>query len=657
MNPPPFLLGAGLLVWGWHTGLLAAAVPMALILEAAPRVGWRWELSRRDFQRVADLCVVLFIIVMGYHVAVTGFPRAMFGILRWSPVAVYPLVLAQSYSSAGRMGLDALFLTLRAPREQGADALPEVDVRHSFLAVCMLAASAELRAGPGLYLGVAALAGWALWRVRPAGSRPLLWVALFASAVAAGWGAQAGLARAQAWVEEAVVEWVSDWLDLGADPSRAVTRVGAIGELKLSGKVVLRVRPASGASVPLLLREAAYSAYHDGSWLAKEGRFQPLRGEGDGSEWTLARPGPEDLALRVEMPLRGGRGLLPLPEGTWRLAQLPAVTVERNAYGAVKVLDGPGFLAFEARFRPGSERDAPGELDLRVPPRLEPMLRAVADSLRLRERAAADAAQALHRHFADGFGYSLAGGGGGGDGGLEDFLLRSRRGHCEYFATATVLLLRSAGIPARYAVGYSVQEYSPRERAYLARKRHAHAWALAWVDGAWRSVDTTPAVWEEIEAREDSLWQPLLDVFSWLGFRYDRWRWAPRAEEQGSAAWLVPAAGLVALLAWRLASRRRVAVEKGVAASGHAPRATSDSPFQRVVNRLQRRYPAPAPGETLGRWLARMGAEPGLAGERGRLAAMLELHQRWRFDPLGLSPPARQRFAEDVESWLRDHGG
>jgi len=278
-------------------------------------------------------------------------------------------------------------------------------------------------------------------------------------------------------------------------------------------------------------------------------------------------------------------------------------------------------------------------------------------SLRLGEHGAPDAVRALQRHFADGFGYSLIAGGGGGERGLEDFLLRSRRGHCEYFATATVLLLRSAGIPARYAVGYSVQEYSPREGVYLVRKRHAHAWALAWVDGAWRSVDTTPAVWWEIEARADSLWQPLLDIFSWLGFRFDRWRWAPQAEGEGSPAWYALAAGLTLLLAWRLASRRRVAVEKGGAASARAPGATSDSPFQRVVNILQRRYPAPAPGETLGRWLGRLGAKPELAGERERLGAMLELHQRWRFDPLGLPPSARARMAEKVEDWLRRHAG
>ncbi|HEX9178788.1 MAG TPA: transglutaminase-like domain-containing protein, partial [Burkholderiales bacterium] len=321
------------------------------------------------------------------------------------------------------------------------------------------------------------------------------------------------------------------------------------------------------------------------------------------------------------------------------------------------VLGAPGFLALDASFRLGSERDPPADFDLRVPARLEPALRQVGDGLRLRELDAAAAVQALQRHFAEQFSYSLQAGERGGERALEDFLLRSRSGHCEYFATATVLLLRSAGIPARYAVGYSVQEYSPREGVYLARKRHAHAWALAWVGGAWRSVDTTPAAWGEIEAREDSALRPLLDVFSWLGFRFDRWRWAPPAEGEGSAPWYALAAGLTLLLAWRLATRRRVAVVKSGAASGSVAIPRSDSPFQRVVSSLERRYSAPAPGETLRGWLGRLAAEPELAVERERLGQMLEMHQRWRFDPQGLPPPARAWLDQEVEDWLRRGGG
>jgi transglutaminase-like putative cysteine protease len=55
--------------------------------------------------------------------------------------------------------------------------------------------------------------------------------------------------------------------------------------------------------------------------------------------------------------------------------------------------------------------------------------------------------------------------------------------------------LRAAGIPARYAIGFSVSEYSPLEGAYVARRRHAYAWALAWLEGRWRDFDATPPDW------------------------------------------------------------------------------------------------------------------------------------------------------------------
>jgi transglutaminase-like putative cysteine protease len=655
MKPPPLLLGAGLLAWGWQAGLMAAAVPMALALEAAALVPWRFEITGRDFHRVADLCTGLLVIVVAHQLAVRGFPHALFGILRWSPVAVFPLLLAQCYSSAGRVGLDALFLTLRGPREAGGGPIPEADARYPYLAVCLLAASAEPRPGPAPYLALAVLAGWALWSARPAGARRSLWAALFALAVTAGYGLQEGLTRAQSWVEEAVLEWITDWLDLETDLSRSVTRIGAIGELKLSGKILLRVRPAPGVGVPLLLREAAYSVFYDGSWLAKEGKFEPLRPEGDGSVWVLAPPAPEERRVRIEMSLRNGRGALPLAQGTQRI-EGPRAVLERNAYGAVRVAEGPGFLAYDAWFRTGSERDAPRESDLPVPPRLEPVLEGIAGGLRLRERPPGEAVQALQSFFADGFHYALGGGGrGGGETALENFLLRSRRGHCEYFASATVLLLRRAGIPARYAVGYSVQEYSPREGAYLVRKRHAHAWAVAWVDGVWRSVDTTPGSWGEIEARDAPPWQPLLDVFSWLGFRYDRWRWAAEAEHAGGTVWYALAAGLALLLAWRLATRRRVAVARARAAGKGASVAGSDSPFEGVVKRLEQRHFPPTPGETLGHWLARLA--PDVGPGRERLLEMLALHQRWRFDPQGLPAPQRRVLGEEVEDWLRRHPG
>lgn len=70
---------------------------------------------------------------------------------------------------------------------------------------------------------------------------------------------------------------------------------------------------------------------------------------------------------------------------------------------------------------------------------------------------------------------------------VDDFLFESRRGFCEQIATATVMLLRLQGIPARLATGYVPSERDPITGVWISRARDAHAWVevrfpnLGWV--------------------------------------------------------------------------------------------------------------------------------------------------------------------------------
>lgn len=64
---------------------------------------------------------------------------------------------------------------------------------------------------------------------------------------------------------------------------------------------------------------------------------------------------------------------------------------------------------------------------------------------------------------------------------LEDFIRNHPQGHCEFYAAALVQMLRSQGIPARYVVGFAVQEYSSTAKAWVVRHQDAHAWVEAWI--------------------------------------------------------------------------------------------------------------------------------------------------------------------------------
>ncbi|MBB3205353.1 transglutaminase-like putative cysteine protease [Rhodopirellula rubra] len=65
---------------------------------------------------------------------------------------------------------------------------------------------------------------------------------------------------------------------------------------------------------------------------------------------------------------------------------------------------------------------------------------------------------------------------------IEQFLSIDRRGHCQYFASALAMMLRSQGIPARLVVGYHCDEFSDLGQYFIVRQSHAHAWVEALID-------------------------------------------------------------------------------------------------------------------------------------------------------------------------------
>jgi transglutaminase-like putative cysteine protease len=80
-----------------------------------------------------------------------------------------------------------------------------------------------------------------------------------------------------------------------------------------------------------------------------------------------------------------------------------------------------------------------------------------------------------------------------GDEPLNDFILNNRSAHCQYFASAVVMMARAVGIPARFVTGYYAHEpYG--DQKLVVRERDAHAWAECWIDGqGWITVDATPS--------------------------------------------------------------------------------------------------------------------------------------------------------------------
>ena len=132
-----------------------------------------------------------------------------------------------------------------------------------------------------------------------------------------------------------------------------------------------------------------------------------------------------------------------------------------------------------------------------------------------------------------------------GEHAMDDFLFQTRRGFCEHYAFAFVVMMRAAGVPARVVAGYQGGEINPLNSTVIVHQFDAHAWAEVWYPNeGWVRADPTAAVspdrieWglERAVASEGSFLanSPLSPLryrsVKWLNairLRYDdlTWRW------------------------------------------------------------------------------------------------------------------------------------
>jgi transglutaminase-like putative cysteine protease len=115
---------------------------------------------------------------------------------------------------------------------------------------------------------------------------------------------------------------------------------------------------------------------------------------------------------------------------------------------------------------------------------------------------------------------------------VDDFVFNTRLGFCGHYASAFVLLMRAAGIPARVVTGYLGGEWNPIGRYFIVRQSDAHSWAEVWLEGrGWTRVDPTGVVEPErlrrgiLDILPNAVSAPARFVWSqpWLAAVLQRW--------------------------------------------------------------------------------------------------------------------------------------
>ncbi len=195
---------------------------------------------------------------------------------------------------------------------------------------------------------------------------------------------------------------------------------------------------------------------------------------------------------------------MPAPANTVAV-KVEGVNVAQNPSGIL--IPGERAALYAVLYSDGNAAESPpGPEMLDVPRSLDPRLRELAATLAGSGRSADEILDRVTGYFQSGYRYTLDVGPFRTKDPVAEFVFEKKKGYCEYFATATTLLLRLSGVSARYVTGFAVRPFQRSGTHYVVRDADAHAWAEAYVPGrGWVEVDATPAAdYEALHGGVDS---------------------------------------------------------------------------------------------------------------------------------------------------------
>ncbi len=284
--------------------------------------------------------------------------------------------------------------------------------------------------------------------------------------------------------------------------------LGQIGEIKRSSQPAMHIRIFSATTTGVLRwRGAALSDFDGRRWsdLQPAAERIPLAaGHADlpGNPYRFGR----HLSYQVEYDALESRALFfagqpekidlnypfvaRTPDGNYRA---PAGPRERVFYEAYSRLEDPPESSPPLRptpILPLQER----ERELQLPQPLDARIPKLALSMAPAGETDLVRARAIESRLRRDYRYSLGRANDGASDPLARFLFVTRAGHCEYFASAMAVLLRTQGIPARVVTGFLGGEYNPITDLWVVRASDAHSWVEAWIpDYGWTTFDPTPS--------------------------------------------------------------------------------------------------------------------------------------------------------------------
>lgn len=284
-------------------------------------------------------------------------------------------------------------------------------------------------------------------------------------------------------------------------------RLGQIGEIQDDRTPAFRVRFLSGQAPPILRwRGAALADFSGTAWTNNREVWSEFSLDNRinlASDEQRRLPGPR---LFFEVQTLAAMDRVLFSTGVPEYVFLPTGRLRSNKDGALRQISLENTLpAYSlSAFTGGAYQAHPRSSDLnstlpaerrerylRLPP-LSPKVRDFASLLVAPGTDPFSAATILESHLRNNFSYSMKSDISGTEP-LSDFLFITQSGHCEYFASALAVMLRTINIPSRVVTGFYGRLPEPIGDWHVIRSSHAHSWVEAYINGrGWIVFDPTP---------------------------------------------------------------------------------------------------------------------------------------------------------------------
>lgn len=652
------------------TDRLFIGVLLALAVEARHWMRFRWEFDDETCGRAWRFTVIGIALAAVLIWLDNNRYTALPNLLSWLPPLLLPMQFVQSYGMRDSLPLSMFSFFARHRQERNRrlgliEETPHFNFGNFLFVITLVASTLGSQSNSWPFLpGILILTGWML--LSSTRSHPFVLIPILAVSGLLGVTGQVGLERAAEWLGNAANPTRGQF-----NPNLALTLIGTSGTVQQSPDIVWRLRPKPNTAPPTLIRTASFNTFLGANWqnqrvAATDFKDLDSRMIGDEAYYILqSAQQAANLKQRPSFTLRGAateESPLPLPGDVAGLRDFALDGIELNTFGTVRISPQHSVIDGTVFWKGGTNPEGPPlpQEDLRIPLAEREVIHAIAEKLQLdREPKLRDKLALIRTWFHDEFRYTrrltiqrspyvVT-----GPTAIQQFLTEARAGHCEYFATSAALLLREAGIPARYATGFAVMERDPKSGEFVIRGTHGHAWCRVWDQdaGTWLDFDATPPDWLAAISQTPSRMQVFNDALKRL--REDFFVWRNRPANRLAVSLLMTGIGLslavfVIKRLWRskrrLESRNPFSVYEGPVIR---------TPLHDLETQARKHLGPRQPGQPFAEWLSLLRHS---LPDSPLLDEAIALHQRLRFDPDPPPHDSRERLSilsRQLESSLK----